>query len=130
MKRASVQPFSVTITMGLEYGYTRKLIDKQEVVSWLQEYQARLFKEKGIGLSIRLSPSEIVFGGQVEPHLRLGLINYPKFPMSEALFKTTSDALVRELMQAFNQNRMVVEYWDETVMFENSPEIDPRIMKE
>ena len=113
--------------MGLESGYTRKLIDKQEIVAWLQRYQNRLFKEKRISLSIRLSSCDIVFDGQIEPHLRLGLINYPKFPMSGELFKTTADALVRELMQAFNQNRMVVEYWDETVMFESSPDLDPRI---
>lgn len=130
MNRQSVPPIFATITMGLEVGYTRKAIEKQEVISWLQKYQTNLLKEKKIGLSISLSHCEIVFGGQVEPHLRLRLINYPKFKMDAARFKEAVDNLTQQLMQAFKQNRMVIEYWDETVMFENSSDIDPLILQD
>jgi hypothetical protein len=30
-------------------------------------------------------------------------------------------------MKEFSQNRVVIEYMDETVMFEDTDEIDPRI---
>ncbi|WP_010662685.1 hypothetical protein [Marinilabilia salmonicolor] len=127
MIRKSVNPFSASITMGLERGYSRELIHKSDVISWLQGWQDRLLKEKKVGLSVCISECEIIFSGQVEPHLKLSMINYPKFPLKEEDLKDVIELLVRDLMEAFNQNRIVIEYLDETIMLENSPDIDPRI---
>jgi hypothetical protein len=65
--------------------------------------------------------------GQREAHLVLHFINYPKFPLGEQKLKKEIEALVMFLMNEFDQNRVVVEYHNETVMLDLSTEIDPRI---
>lgn len=68
-KKIAIAPFSAKITLGLELGYTKKRIKKEEVIKYLQEYQERLINEKDLVLSVLISESTIVIGGQVEPHL-------------------------------------------------------------
>ena len=70
-----------------------------------------------------------MLSGQVEPHLQLNFINYPKFPLKENILKIEIENLTRAVMQKFEQNRVVLEYLNETVMFEDSELIDPRIKK-
>jgi hypothetical protein len=67
--------------------------------------------------------------GQVEPHLQLNFINYPKFPLKENVLKMKIENLTRFITQKFEPNRVVIEYFNETVMFENIELIDPRIKK-
>jgi hypothetical protein len=128
--KTSIHPFSAQITFGLERGYTQALIPKESIVNFLQDYQQKLLKNKCIALSASVSECDIVFGGKVEPHLKLNFINYPKFPLEENLLKETIEELTKALMKEFDQNRVVIEYLDETVMFEISEEIDPRIKQE
>ena len=54
-------------------------------------------------------------------------INYPKFELPPAVLKFEIEELSRQLLLAFKQNRVVIEYLDELVMLENSQEHDPRI---
>ena len=125
--KTSANAFSAQVTIGLEKGYTQELISKVTIIEFLQDYQNLLFKEKKIALSASVTACDIVFSGQVEPHLKLNFINYPKFPLNEALLKKEVESMTHALMKEFSQNRVVIEYMDETVMFENTDEIDPRI---
>ncbi len=127
LKRTSIKPFSAKITLGLEIGYTKKLIEKSAVIKFLQDYQNQLINNKDILLSASLSKCDIVLSGQVESHLKLSFINYPKFPLEESILKNEIDNMTKSLMKYFKQNRVVIEYLNETVMFENSDIIDPRI---
>ena len=126
-KKTSLEPFSAKMTLGLELGYTKKRIKKEEVIKYLQEYQEQLINDKNLVLSVSISESIIVLSGQVEPHLQLNFINYPKFPLKENILKIEIENLTRTIMQKFEQNRVVIEYLNETVMFEDSELIDPRI---
>ncbi len=126
-KRTSNKPFSALITLGLEKGYSKEPIKKSVVINFLQDYQNELIKEKDIVLSVSVCECDIVLSGQVEPHLKLSLINYPKFPMEESILKKEIENLTISLMNYFAQNRVVIEFLNETVMFENSDMIDPRI---
>jgi hypothetical protein len=125
--KTPVKPFSAQITIGLERGYTQELIEKNKVITFLQKYQQQLLTDKKIAISAAVRDCDIVFSGQIEPHLQLNFINYPKFPLEEKHLKETINNLTKALMQKFLQNRVVVEYLDETVMFEITNEIDPRI---
>ena len=78
-------------------------------------------------MSASVTPCEIVLSGQVEPHLKLEFINYPKFPMPEADFKKEIELLTVFLMQKLKQNRVVIVYHNETKMYEQNKNIDPRI---
>lgn len=127
MKKISIKPFSAKVTLGLEIGYTKKQIEKSEIIKSLQTYQNQLIAERKVILSVSLSVCEIILSGQVEPHLKLNFINYPKFPLEEKMLKIEIENLTKYLMKEFEQNRVVIEYLDETIMLENSESIDPRI---
>ncbi len=129
MKKVTVKPFSATIYLGLQRGYTGKVIKKSKVISYLQKFQDQIIEERDLHLSICLSECEIVMSGQVEPHLRLSMINYPRFPMECQILKREIEYLARSIMNEYEQNRIVIEYLDETVMFEQSDEIDPGIRR-
>ncbi len=67
--------------------------------------------------------------GQIEPHLKIKFINYPKFELDPIVLKHEIEELSKQLMLNFKQNRVVIEYLDETIMLENYAEVDPRILK-
>ncbi len=127
MKKISTKPFSATINIGLENGYEKTPIDKSEIIKHIQTYQDILIKEKGLYLSCSISHCDIVLSGQIEPHLKIGFIDYPKFHIKHDVLKREIENLTKGLMSAFNQNRVVIEFDDETVMFEESIEVDDRI---
>lgn len=127
--RESLNPFSPKVTFGLYSGYSDKLLSKQEIIKSIQNYQNILIKSKRIYLSASVSDTTIVMSNQNEPHLIFNFINYPKFPLVSDVLKCKIEILIKYLMKEFNQNRVVVEYFDETVMLEYSEEIDPKILK-
>ena len=130
MNKKSIAPFSATVTVGLEYGYDKLEINKSEIIGFIQEYQNKLIEEKRIHLSCSVTECSIVLSGQFEPHLKLGFINYPKFPLEHDILKTEIEELTEKLMEEFHQNRIVIEYLDETVMLEiNIDKIDGRIIR-
>ena len=127
IKETKIKTFQASIFIGLEYGYTQKQIDENLVIESLSELQKQLSKEKDIYLSASVSKTVIVLNNQKEPHLKIDFINYPKFPLDENIFKDEVLIIGKELMKQFKQNRILIIYTDETVMFEQSEEIDPRI---
>lgn len=127
MKQIKAQSFLGNITIGLQKGYTNELYSKQEIIRALQSYQKTLIKEKHIYLSASVSECLIILNKQEEPHLKLEFINYPKFPLDEIVFKKEINRLGKYLMKLFEQNRIVIVYHNETVMFEVDENIDYRI---
>lgn len=82
-----------------------------------------MISTKNIHLSCSITKCEIVLSGQIEKHLKIGFINYPKFQLKHSILKTEIENLAQRLMNEFKQNRIVVEYIDETVMFEKTDKI-------
>ncbi len=99
------------------------------MINSIQDYQKLQLQEKRVSLSISVRESLIVLADQKEAHLELKIINYPKFPLTYTQLKIEIEELISYLMKQFKQNRVVVEYLDETVMFEKSKELDPEINK-
>jgi hypothetical protein len=129
MKRKSVQPFYGILTIGLEIRYEKVKIDENEIITFIQVYQDELIKNKQIYLSASISNCTIVLSSQIESHLKIRFINYPKFESPPAVLKFEIEELSKQLLLAFKQNRVVIEYLDEVIMLENSGEIDPRIQQ-
>jgi hypothetical protein len=129
MKRKSIPPFYGILTIGLEIGYEKVKIDETEIITFIQSYQDDLIKNKEIYLSASISNCTIVLSGQIEPHLKISFINYPKFELPPAVLKFEIEKLSEQLLLTFKQNRVVIEYLDELIMLENSEEIDPRIQQ-
>lgn len=130
IKETKIKTFQASIFIGLEYGYTQKQIDENLVIESLSELQKQLSAEKNIFLSASVSKTNIVLNDQNEQHLKIDFINYPKFPISEEIFKDEVLHFGKELMKQFEQNRILIIYTDETSMLEQSNEIDPRIRGE
>ena len=125
--KKSLKPFSAKVTLGLEIGYTERLIEKTKIIQHIQKIQNDLIKSKNIFLSVSISDTNIVMGGQIEPHIILNFINYPKFPVKIEILKKEIEDLTKQLMVEFKQNRTIIEFLDETLMLEQSEDIDPRI---
>jgi hypothetical protein len=125
--KKSLKPFSAKVTLGLEIGYTERLIEKTKIIQHIQKIQNDLIKSKNIFLSVSISDTNIVMSGQIEPHIILNFINYPKFPVKIEILKKEIEELTKQLMIEFKQNRTIIEYLDETLMLEQTEDIDPRI---
>ena len=125
--RKTIEPFKATVSFGLNKGYTDELISKKAIIREINDYQSKLANGKGIYLSISISETLITLIGQKEPHLVFNFINYPRFPLQVQELKQNIEDLIRHLMSVFQQNRVVVEYLDETVMLEFSSKVDPKI---
>lgn len=130
IKKTKIKTFQASIFIGLEIGYTQKQIDENLVIESLSELQKQLSKEKDIYLSASVSKTIIVLNNQKEKHLKIDFINYPKFPLSEEIFKDEVLHFGKELMKQFEQNRIIIIFTDETVMLEASEELDLRIRSE
>ena len=122
-----IETYTATVSLGLESGYTQNPIQVVDYIQAIQTYQHNLIESKRIYLSVSVSETRIVLDGQNEPHVRLEFLNYPRFPLVKELFKSEVIALVEHLMEIFQQNRTVIVFTDETIMFQGSNEVDPRI---
>ena len=127
MRTKSIKTFTATITIGLEIGYTKENYSKEYLINELQEYQKKRIDESGVYLSASVSECIIVLSGQVEKHLKLEFINYPKFPLEVEVFKKEVVKLGSYLLYKIQQNRTVIVFSDETIMLEIDEAIDPRI---
>jgi hypothetical protein len=127
MKIIKSKPYNATITIGLQKGYSDELYSKKSYLKALQSYQKELSIEKNIYLSACVLDCLIVLNNQLEPHLKIEFINYPKFPLKKDVFKSNINSLGEFLMSRFEQNRIVINYQDETLMFEIEDKVDFRI---
>ena len=127
MKVIKASTFNATITIGLQKGYSNELYTKQSFIEAIQSYQRKLITEKNLYLSACVLDCLIVLNNQLEPHLKIEFISYPKFPLEKGVFKSNVNSLGEFLMKKFEQNRIVIAYSDETLMFEIEDKIDYRI---
>jgi hypothetical protein len=129
MNTIKSKKFTATLTFGLQKGYTKTLLSKQDVILALQKEQKKLILTKNVYLSAAVSDCDIVLSGQIEPSIKLDFINYPKFPLSEKAFKKHILQLAKQLIKVLEQNRIVIVFHDEIVMLEETDVLDPRIKK-
>ena len=127
MKTIKTTSFNATITIGLQKGYSDELYSKDDLIKGIQTYQKALINDKGIFLSASVSECLIVLNNQSEPHLKIEFFNYPKFPLEKDTYVSSINALGKYLMKEFKQNRIVISYPDETIMFEINNEVDYRV---
>jgi hypothetical protein len=119
--------FTGTASIGLVRGYTQISISVTEFKAALLKAQQEIYKQYGIGLSAKLIHSEILFLGQEESSIDIQIIQYSKFPQTEETLKKCFIALIELMMLELEQNRVVIQFTDETIMLEQSESIDPTI---
>lgn len=119
--------FIGSASIGLVRGYSKISISISEFKAALLKAQKQIYEQYEIGLSVKLTHSEILFLGQEEPSIDVQIIQYPKFPQTEETLKIVFIALIQMMMLELEQNRVVIVFTDETIMLEQSEAIDPTI---
>ena len=127
MKIIKNKTFTANAVIGLVRGYSQKKISIVEFKKVLLSAQQKIREQHEIGLSIKLSSTEIIFLGQEEPSIDLQIIQYPKFPQTEEVLKKVFLEFIEILMIELEQNRVVIVFTEETIMLEQSDIIDPNI---
>lgn len=68
-----------------------------------------------VGLCVTVSPQDFIYTGGEESGVRVGLLNYPRFPSESAKLMATAEELARELMAAACQHSALIVADNETV---------------
>lgn len=127
MNIVKIKTFTANATIGLIQEYSKNRIPLTKFKEALLNAQQNIYQHYTIGLSVKVSTSEILFLGQAEPSIDLQFIQYPKFPQEEALLKNAIVKCIEILMLQLQQNRVVIVFTDETIMLEQTDTIDPNI---
>ena len=127
MNVITAKTLTASIAFGMHIAYSETQYSKQEFIRILQQFQKKQITERKVYLSACVSECEIVLSGQVEPHIKLEFINYPKFPLTIKQFKDEVELLAKYLMKELSQNRIVIIFNDKTKMLELNENVDPRI---
>jgi hypothetical protein len=127
MNTVKCKTFKAEVTIGLYKNYTSELISRDEFDKALLVAQEVIKNDLDVYLSTKISECQIVFLGQNEPSIELQFIQYPKFLVEELELKNAIVELVKLLMKKLQQNRIVIVFPDETIMLEETSDIDDSI---
>jgi hypothetical protein len=119
--------FKAEVTIGLYRNYTSELISVEEFNEALLKAQQAIKQDLNILLSVKTRMCQIQFLGQNEPSIELQFIQYPKFIVDELDLKNAIVELIKSLMIKLEQNRIVIVFTDETIMLEQTMDIDHNI---
>ena len=108
----SLETITAKIYLGLREGYSDKIHTLEDVKDFLQEYV-----NKG-GLCITVTPTTYLYKDAREDGAVIGLINYPRFPMTKEKIKQAAEEIANLCKDRYKQNRISIEYQDQTVMLE------------
>jgi len=108
----TVETISAKIYLGLREGYTDKIHTINELEKFLQKEA-----NKG-GLCLTITPTIFIYKDGKENGAIIGLINYPRFPKNEGELKFTAEKIAKLCKEEYKQQRVSIEYKDETIMLE------------
>ena len=127
MNKITTPTFKAEITIGLNKGFSDEIWNLDKLKTSLQNAQKLLKNDTGVLLSAKVTLCDIVFLGQDEPSVTISFINYPKFSVKKEPFKHGVVFIAKKLMNELEQNRIVIVFNDETIMFEIDDKIDGSI---
>ncbi len=108
----TVETITAKIYLGLREGYTSNIHSIDELKTFLQEYINR------VGLCVTVTPTTFLYKDGKEEGVIIGLINYPRFPTTKEKLKNTTAEIAQLCKNKYKQNRVSIEYQEETVMIE------------
>lgn len=83
-----------------------------------------------VGACVTVEPVSYIYTGGEEAGVRVGFINYPRFPASEAYIAGRAENLAERLMQRLCQHSYSIVGPEETVWHSRRPEDAPTKTKE
>ena len=121
----TVPTYEVRAYIGSVHGYNGEKFSKEELAEAISHYQ--IIIEKGVALTIRLTPTSFVFQDYVEDGWEIAAINYPRFPKKPPQIDDFMFGLSNYLLNRFKQNRMSIVSPSITVLLECvNPEENPK----
>ena len=74
-----------------------------------------------VGLCVTVEPTEYIYTGGAEQGVRVGLINYPRFPKDKKEIEATAVDLMYELMYGLHQQSATVQTPSATAWYSRRP---------
>jgi len=102
------------IYCGLQAGYSGRLLSIERIKKVCQEYC------DDIGWCVTVTPTTFIYKEGNESGAVIGIINYPRFALSENTLKERTFTLAELLLTELEQLRISIVLPDETVMLETS----------
>lgn len=106
--------YYANIYLGLQEGYDGKKHNIQSVYNYIQQYCNKI----KIGLTV--TPTTFFYVNGMEDGAIIGLIQYPRFIVTEEELKERALTLGKKLLKKFNQERLTIVFSDITVMLEKN----------
>lgn len=113
----TVKTYTATIYVGLKHRATGHT-EKESTI-----YQNARAYCNSVGLCCSISRVDFVYTGGEESGFAIGLINYPRFPISKRQMRKHAICLAEQLMLYARQCRVSIVFPDKTIMLSNDPEI-------
>lgn len=107
--------FSVRLYIGSRERRDGPDISAERIKETIKKYQ---FMMGEAATPVRLTPTTYLWQDYEEEGWQIGMINYPRKPLGPLTIHEFAMNLAAYLLKAFNQNRITIEFPDETCMLE------------
>ena len=114
MERTYVPTHTATIYVG-SYDKDIKFAPTPEVMMKIAEEICQEYVD-AVGLCVTLTQTRFIYSNGNENGVAVGLINYPRFPSTQAKIQEQAIELASRLQMAFDQYRVSIVFPDQTVM--------------
>lgn len=74
------------------------------------------------GLCVTVTPTEFIYTGGREQGVVVGLVNYPKFPVTPEDLRSQAELLAKTLVAGLHQQSALIVMPDKTVWFTSRPQ--------
>jgi hypothetical protein len=105
-----IPTYTADIYVGAREGYSDKIREPWEFNKCVSDY----VNEVKLAATITHLNFQYVDGN--EPGVKVGLINYPRFPKSRQQIRDLAFSLAEKLKAEFKQERVTIVFPDDTVM--------------
>ncbi len=112
MIHSELPTYEVNIFLGLRCGYSEVISPAEDIRKLCDKFVER-------GLCVTIQELDFIYTGGREPGVKIGLINYPRFPKSEDEVYNTAIELAELLIKETNQFRCTVITPKSTYLLEN-----------
>ena len=112
MSSITIPTFYADIYLGLRKGYAKEIIPMDYVRNICDEFVAD-------GFCVTLQDIEYIYTGGGEPGVKIGMINYPRFPKTEFEILLKAHNLAYILLERCSQFRCTIITPKETFLLEN-----------
>lgn len=112
------------IYIGSCYGYSKDQFTEDQLKNEISKFQGS--SEPNERTAVRLTKTGFLFCHYWESGWEIGILNYPRFPLSFNGFSAFANGLADHLLQKFDQNRISVVIADTVYLHEKeNPDESP-----